>query len=109
MRHHGLVDSPRDVGLNGHACWGFDGAGDLAAAAEVFLTDGAELGQQLMFVVEPGEVVVLDLAGLEFVDHRGVLAVESYSRRVADQGGEVRLRRTPPLFRRLSDLLGAGR
>lgn len=50
MRSHGLVDAPHSVGLNGHACWGYDDAGDLVTDAAPFLTEGIELGQQLLFV-----------------------------------------------------------
>jgi anti-anti-sigma factor len=51
MRCQGLVDSPGEVGPNGHACWTFeDLAGDFAAAATAFLNEGIELGQRLMFV-----------------------------------------------------------
>ena len=51
MRCQGLVDSPGDIGVNGHACWGYDDlAGDFREAAAAFLTEGIELGQALMFV-----------------------------------------------------------
>lgn len=50
MRRHGLADSPDDVGLNGHACWGFDDVRELREAAAAFLSEGSELGQRLMFV-----------------------------------------------------------
>jgi anti-anti-sigma regulatory factor len=54
MRRHGLVDSPEHVGLNGHACWGYDDAqGDFRDAAASFLAEGLELGQSLMFVGGP--------------------------------------------------------
>lgn len=54
MRSHGLVDSPREVGVDGHACWSFeDLSGDFRDAAVAFLTEGIELGQALMFVGGP--------------------------------------------------------
>lgn len=54
MRRQGLVDSPSGVGINGHACWGYeDLAGDFRDAAVAFLAEGIELGQALMFVGGP--------------------------------------------------------
>lgn len=53
MRRHGLADSPEALGLNGHACWGFDDVGELGTAAAAFLAEGYELGQRLMFVGGP--------------------------------------------------------
>jgi anti-anti-sigma factor len=54
MRSHGLVDSPSEVGADGHACWSYDDlAGDFHAAAVAFLREGTALGQALMFVGGP--------------------------------------------------------
>ena len=54
MRSQGLTDSPRGIGPDGHACWGYhELAGDFRDAAVVFLTEGIELGQALMFVGGP--------------------------------------------------------
>ena len=44
MRSHGLVETPRGLGANGHACWSYrELAGDFRDAAVAFLTEGAEL------------------------------------------------------------------
>jgi anti-anti-sigma regulatory factor len=54
VRRQGLVDSPSGIGINGHACWGYeDLAGDFRDAAVAFLAEGIELGQALMFIGGP--------------------------------------------------------
>jgi anti-anti-sigma factor len=54
VRRQGLVDSPGDIGLDGHACWAYDDlAGDFKDAAVDFLAEGRDLGQALMFVGGP--------------------------------------------------------
>lgn len=50
MRSHGLVESPRDLGVNGHGCWGFERVDELGRPATAFLAEGSVLGQKLMFV-----------------------------------------------------------
>lgn len=54
VRCQGLLDSPRQIGADGHACWTFeDPAGDSVDAAVAFLVEGRELGQALVFVGGP--------------------------------------------------------
>ena len=51
MRRQGLVETPHDLGLNGHACWSYDDpSGDFLEAAVTFLAEGLALRQRLMFV-----------------------------------------------------------
>jgi anti-anti-sigma factor len=79
MRRHGLADSPDDVGLNGHACWGFDDVADLQTAAAAFLAEGAELGQRLMFVGGPeAEAMVRETDPMRSLVHDGTLQVAPF-------------------------------
>jgi anti-anti-sigma factor len=79
MRRHGLADLPDAVGLNGHACWGFDDVGDLREAAAAFLTEGAELGQRLMFVGGPeAEAMVRETDPMKSMARDGTLQVAPF-------------------------------
>jgi len=79
MRRHGLADSPDDVGLNGHACWGFDDVADLQTAAAAFLAEGAELGQRLMFVGGPeAEAMVRETDPMKSCVQGGTLQVAPF-------------------------------
>ena len=51
--------------------------------------------------------VVLDLEGLDFIDHSGVRAVAEHERRMRERGVTLTLRGESGSFMRLSDLLGA--
>ena len=91
MRRHGLADSPDEVGLNGHACWGFDDVADLQTAAAAFLAEGVELGQRLMFVGGPeAEAMVRDTDPMRSCVQDGTLQVTPFDaiypggRRMAD-------------------------
>lgn len=77
MRRQGFVDSPDDVGANGHACWSFhDAEDDLCAAAGPFLTEGAALGQALLFVGGPeAEQAVRTVEPMRSMVARGLLQV----------------------------------
>ena len=79
MRRYGLVDSPDDLGRNGHACWGFDDVADLQTAAAAFLADGAELGQRLMFVGGPeAEAMVRETNPMRSLVQDGTLQVAPF-------------------------------
>ena len=79
MRRHGLADSPDAVGLNGHACWGFDDLADLQTAAAEFLAEGAELGQRLMFVGGPeAEAMVREADPMRSLVQAGTLQVAPF-------------------------------
>lgn len=79
MRRHGSVDSPDAVGLNGHACWGFDDVGELRPAAEAFLSEGSELGQRLMFVGGPeAEAMVRETDPMRSMVRDGTLQVAPF-------------------------------
>ena len=79
MRRHGLTDSPDTLGLNGHACWGFDDVGELGAAAAAFLSEGSELGQRLMFVGGPeAEALMRDTDPMKSLVDDGTLQVAPF-------------------------------
>jgi anti-anti-sigma factor len=79
MRRHGLVESPDAVGLNGHACWGFDDVDELGPAAASFLSEGAELGQRLMFVGGPeAEAMVRESDPMRSMVRDGALQVAPF-------------------------------
>lgn len=50
MRASGCINSASGLGLNGHACWGFDEQGEFVDAALEFLTDGLRLGQRIAYI-----------------------------------------------------------
>lgn len=77
MRPHGLRETPHDLGLHGHACWGFsDHDGDFRDAAVAFLAEGVELGQRLVFVGgADAEAVLRDLEPTRSMIDSGALGV----------------------------------
>lgn len=50
MRANGCIESGSRLGLDGHACWGFDERQEFVDASLEFLTDGLRLGQRLAYV-----------------------------------------------------------
>ncbi|HYH52858.1 MAG TPA: MEDS domain-containing protein [Solirubrobacterales bacterium] len=50
MRVHGCIDSAARLGLDGHACWGFEQRQEFTAAVLEFLTEGRRLGQRIAFI-----------------------------------------------------------
>lgn len=54
------METPQDIGPNGHACWGYDDLrGDFLDAAVPFLFEGIKLGQRLIFVGGPDAEAVV--------------------------------------------------
>lgn len=92
MRRQGLLDSPQDLGLDGHACWGYDDVrGDFVDAAVAFLSEGLELGQALLFVGGPAaEEAVRSTEPLSSMVADGTLQIAAFEavypdgRRMAD-------------------------
>lgn len=50
MRVHGCIDSAGRLGLDGHACWGFDQRQEFTDVVLEFLTEGRRLGQRIAFI-----------------------------------------------------------
>jgi anti-anti-sigma factor len=80
----------------------------MALAGEVDAFSSTQLSDLLELTIPytKGDVV-LDLEGLDFIDHSGVRAVAEHERRLRERGVSLTLRGESGLFRRLSDLLGA--
>ncbi|HSV39459.1 MAG TPA: MEDS domain-containing protein [Nocardioidaceae bacterium] len=80
MRRHGLTDSPRDIGANGHACWSYESVyDDFLSAATIFLDEGRALGQRLMFVGGPeAERVVRESEPLADLVAAGTLQIAPF-------------------------------
>ena len=50
--------------------------------------------------------VVLDLGGLDFIEHVGIMTIAQHARRLSDTDRGLSLRNEPPLYDRISKLLG---
>jgi hypothetical protein len=50
VRVHGCIDSAARLGLDGHACWGFEQRQEFTEAALDFLAEGQRLGQRIAFI-----------------------------------------------------------
>jgi anti-sigma B factor antagonist len=64
------------------------------------------LRARLMPVARTGRDIIVDLAGLEFVDTAGVVALIDLQREARRAGGSLRLTKPPRLLRRLLRLVG---
>lgn len=78
-------------------------SGVLDLATEDCLSSAAEEATS-----PPPSRVVLDLAGVEFCDARGLGALLSFRRRVEDAGSSITIVRARPLVRRVFELVGEG-
>ena len=80
----------------------------VALAGEVDALSSARLDEILELTIPDTDGgVVLDLAGLDFIDHSGVRVVAEHRQRMRERGAQLTLRGESAIFRRLSDLLGA--
>lgn len=52
MRVHGCIDSADRLGLDGHACWGFDQRQEFTDVVLEFLAEGLRLGQRIAFMAD---------------------------------------------------------
>lgn len=69
MRRHGRVASAAGLGLHDHGCWLYADDAEFRAGALDFLADGADTGQQLIYVgAGTIEKLRADLAGLPDVE-----------------------------------------
>lgn len=77
MRVHGSIESADGLGLDGHACWGFDRPGEFTEVVLGFLAEGLRLGQRIAFMAdEPADEQRRRLEALGEVDElaeRGAL------------------------------------
>ncbi|HEX8745454.1 MAG TPA: MEDS domain-containing protein [Thermoleophilaceae bacterium] len=82
---------------------GREGMG-IGGEVDAFSADG--LLRLLDSATPPDGDLVLELDELDFIDHRGVLAIADHARELARGGRRVHLRGAPPSFDRLTELLG---
>jgi ABC-type transporter Mla MlaB component len=50
VRAHGCIDSAKDLGAQGHACWGFEQPAEFVCAALDFFTDGLRANRRLVYL-----------------------------------------------------------
>lgn len=74
---------------------------DLASAPEIIA-----LGEELLGSLRSGEVLVLDMAGVVFIDSTGLGALVSLRNTARQIGARLELRATPPMVLRVLELSG---
>jgi anti-anti-sigma regulatory factor len=84
----------------------FAGREGMSLAGEVDAFSADALRRLLATATPPSGDFVLELDELEFIDHRGVLAIEDHALALARAGRAVQFRGAPPTFDRLTELLG---
>ena len=76
----------------------------LALEGEVDYFSSAAL-ERLLDAVGPGHDLELDLSGVDFIDHNGVLAIARHAERLSDEASHVSVRGAPPGMRRTCEIL----
>jgi anti-sigma B factor antagonist len=82
------------------------GAPRLVVAPEQMDFEAQDVFDQLLVGVDPTERIVVDCAGVAFMDSSGLNALLTALRRQEDGGGELRLRDPSPAVARLLGLTG---
>ena len=82
------------------------GALTLRPTGELDIATAPRLDRALREGRRPGEEVVLDLSGLEFIDSTGLRVVVRGVEAAAQEGWELRLRHGPPAVRRVFEIAG---
>lgn len=82
----------------------FSDSGNVVLAGEVDCFSAPDFDRLLELTCEGGEGVSLDLDALDFIDHHGLEALATHTRRLAATGG-CSVRNKPPVVNRLCDLL----
>jgi anti-anti-sigma factor len=83
----------------------YAGREGLSLGGEVDCFSADDLRRLLRAATPPAGDFVLELDGLEFIDHNGLLAIADHAHALRQSGRKVQLRGTPPSFDRLTDLL----
>ena len=83
----------------------FAGREGMSLAGEVDSFSADALRRLLTAATPPSGDVVLELDELEFIEHRGVLAIEDHARTLAREGRAIEFRGAPPTFDRITELL----
>jgi anti-sigma B factor antagonist len=88
-------------------CFSTDGDHVVIAAGEIDLYTAPKLWEALARLIERGHrEVVLDLAGVEFIDSHGIAAIARAHQRLAPEGGNVVVRAPRPQARRVFEVTG---
>ena len=77
----------------------------LRLAGEVDATCAPTL-QWLLSADNPEGDLVLDLGDLDFIDHTGITTIAQHAERLAESGHHLTLRAEPPIFTKVSAVLG---
>ena len=79
----------------------------VAFAGELDLTTAESARDHVDRLVRDGACsVVVDLAGVTFIDLSGLHAIEAMSRAVRRAGGELAIRRPPRMLQRMAEVIG---
>lgn len=78
--------------------------GRLLVTGELDVVSGARLERLLLDIDDAGRIVLLDLAGVTFVDSTGLRSLLAASRRAQVDGRRLALANPSPVVRRLLDI-----
>jgi anti-sigma B factor antagonist len=76
----------------------------VSVTGDVDLTSSGHLGEVLREAIQEADNVVVDFAGLSFIDSSGLSALVDAHRRTRDGGGTLTLRHPTAMLRRLLDI-----
>lgn len=94
------------VSLEPDAKHGGDTAGVLTVVGEVDADNRAEFGAALLAKAPPGELVVVDLAGLTFIDSSGIGELLRISDALGREGRRLSIRDPSPAVERVLRITG---
>lgn len=77
-----------------------------AVAGDVDLAAAERLWNAVAPLIQPGRDVVLDCAGIRFLDSTGLRTLLDLDRRTTEMGGRLTLADVPPPVSRILDLAG---
>lgn len=78
-----------------------EGAAVVTVTGEVDLSSAQHLQDEVRAALERSRTVVVDVAGMSFIDSSGLNALVHAHRGAEEAGGELRVRRPTPMFRKL--------
>lgn len=84
----------------------FDDRSEVVVVGEVDLTTADELKQALTDAADGVDVVVADLAGLQFLDSTGLSALLAVHKMMRDRGGRLELRDCPAMLVKMVGIVG---
>ncbi len=84
----------------------FDDRSEVVVVGEVDLTTADELKQTLTGAAEGVDVVVADLAALEFLDSTGLSVLLAVHKTMRERGGRLELRDCPAMLVKMVGIVG---